>query len=165
MKAALLLQKQLFSAFIDRRRMPIPPCAALTAHLRYLRHQGRFSVRISRSPVTTWAIRQWKLVKALEGEQVESFIDSGSKVVDSTNCDEYIDDMKAKSLGEFAADRLHVVKATPHTECGALRKILCPDFFVKVSRQYIKYYRKTVPRQYAKFTRKSLLFNYAVLPF
>ena len=39
-------------------------------------------------------------VKALEGEQVESFIDSGSKVVDSTNCDEYIDDMKAKSLWE-----------------------------------------------------------------
>ena len=35
-------------------------------------------------------------VKALEGEQVDSFIDSGSKVVDSTNCDEYIDDMKAK---------------------------------------------------------------------
>lgn len=39
-------------------------------------------------------------VKALEGEQVESFIDSGSKVVDSTNCDEYIDDMKAKGLWE-----------------------------------------------------------------
>ena len=39
-------------------------------------------------------------VKALEGEQVESFIDSGSKVVDSTNCDEYIDDMKAKGLCE-----------------------------------------------------------------
>lgn len=37
-------------------------------------------------------------VKALEGEQVDSFIDSGSKVVDSTNCDEYIDDMKAKVL-------------------------------------------------------------------
>ncbi len=37
-------------------------------------------------------------VKALEGEQVDSFIDSGSKVVDSTNCDEYIDDMKAKGL-------------------------------------------------------------------
>ena len=39
-------------------------------------------------------------VKALEGEQVDSFIDSGSKVVDSTNCDEYIDDMKAKGLWE-----------------------------------------------------------------
>ena len=31
-------------------------------------------------------------VKALEGEQVDSFIDSGSKVVDSTNCDEYIEE-------------------------------------------------------------------------
>ena len=39
-------------------------------------------------------------VKALEGEQVDSFIDSGSKVVDSTNCDEYSDDMKAKGLWE-----------------------------------------------------------------
>ena len=39
-------------------------------------------------------------VKTLEGEQVDSFIDSGSKVVDSTNCDEYIDDMKAKGLWE-----------------------------------------------------------------
>ena len=39
-------------------------------------------------------------VKALEGEQVDSFIDSGSKVVDSTNCDEYIDDMKTKGLWE-----------------------------------------------------------------
>lgn len=39
-------------------------------------------------------------VKALEGEQVDSFIDSGSKVVDSANCDEYIDDMKAKGLWE-----------------------------------------------------------------
>ena len=39
-------------------------------------------------------------VKALEGEQVGSFIDSGSKVIDSTNCDEYIDDMKAKGLWE-----------------------------------------------------------------
>ena len=39
-------------------------------------------------------------VKALEGEQGDSFIDSGSKVVDSTNCDEYIDDMKAKGLWE-----------------------------------------------------------------
>lgn len=39
-------------------------------------------------------------VKALEGEQVDSFIDSDSKVVDSTNCDEYIDDMKAKGLWE-----------------------------------------------------------------
>ena len=39
-------------------------------------------------------------VKALEGEQIDSFIDSGSKVVDSTNCDEYIDDMKAKGLWE-----------------------------------------------------------------
>ena len=39
-------------------------------------------------------------VKALEGEQVDSFIDSGSQVVDSTNCDEYIDDMKAKGLWE-----------------------------------------------------------------
>lgn len=35
-------------------------------------------------------------VKALEGERV----DSGSKVVDSANCDEYIDDMKAKGLWE-----------------------------------------------------------------
>lgn len=39
-------------------------------------------------------------VKALEGEQVDSFIDSGSKVVDSTNCDAYIEDMTAKGLWE-----------------------------------------------------------------
>ena len=50
-------------------------------------------------------------VKALEGEQVDSFIDSGFKVVDSTNCDEYIDDMKAKGLWEYSADRLHAVKS------------------------------------------------------
>ena len=39
-------------------------------------------------------------VKALEGEQVDSFIDSGSKVVDSTNCDAYIEDMTSKGLWE-----------------------------------------------------------------
>lgn len=39
-------------------------------------------------------------VKALEGEKIDSFIDSGAKIVDSANCDEYIDDMKAKGLWE-----------------------------------------------------------------
>lgn len=39
-------------------------------------------------------------VKALEGEQVESFIDSGSQVVDSSNCDAYIEDMTSKGLWE-----------------------------------------------------------------
>ena len=37
-------------------------------------------------------------VKALEGEQVDSFIDSGSKVIDSSNIDEYVSDMKSKGL-------------------------------------------------------------------
>ena len=49
-------------------------------------------------------------VKALEGEQVDSCIDSGSKVVDSTNCGEYIDDMKAKGpvrcFGSLLAKRI-----------------------------------------------------------
>lgn len=39
-------------------------------------------------------------VKALEGEKIDSFIDSGAKIVDSANCDEYIDDMKSKGLWE-----------------------------------------------------------------
>lgn len=39
-------------------------------------------------------------VKALEGEKIDSFIDSGAKIVDSANCDEYIDDMKTKGLWE-----------------------------------------------------------------
>ena len=39
-------------------------------------------------------------VKALEGEKIDSFIDSGAKIVDSANCDEYIDDMKIKGLWE-----------------------------------------------------------------
>ncbi len=39
-------------------------------------------------------------VKALEGEQVDSFIDSGSQVVDAENCDAYIEDMTAKGLWE-----------------------------------------------------------------
>lgn len=39
-------------------------------------------------------------VKALEGEQVDSFIDSGSQVVDASNCDAYIEDMTAKGLWE-----------------------------------------------------------------
>ncbi len=39
-------------------------------------------------------------VKALEGETVDSFIDSGSQVVDSSNCDAYIEDMTAKGLWE-----------------------------------------------------------------
>ena len=81
--------------------MPIPSCAALTA-IPPLSPPSRTvrSAWISRSSAMTWAIRQWKLLKALEGEQVDSFIDSGSKVVDSANCDEYIDDMKAKGLWE-----------------------------------------------------------------
>lgn len=37
-------------------------------------------------------------VKALEGKQVDSFIDSGSQVLDASNCDAYIDEMKAKVL-------------------------------------------------------------------
>ena len=48
-------------------------------------------------------------------------------------------------------------------KAAALCEISYPDF-VAISRQYVKYYRKTAPRQYAKFTRKSLLSNYAVLP-
>ena len=39
-------------------------------------------------------------VKALEGEQVDSFIDSGSQVVDSSNCDAYIEVMTSKGLWE-----------------------------------------------------------------
>ncbi len=39
-------------------------------------------------------------VKALEGEQVDSFIDSGSQVVDASNFDAYIEDMTAKGLWE-----------------------------------------------------------------
>ena len=37
-------------------------------------------------------------VAALDGETVESFIDSGSTVVDSSNVEEYISDMQAKGL-------------------------------------------------------------------
>ncbi len=39
-------------------------------------------------------------VKTLEGEKVDSFIDSGSQVVDASNCDAYIEDMTAKGLWE-----------------------------------------------------------------
>ena len=39
-------------------------------------------------------------VKCLQGETVDAFIDSGAKIVDSANCDEYIDDMKSKGLWE-----------------------------------------------------------------
>ncbi len=39
-------------------------------------------------------------VAVLEGNSVEDYIDSGAKVVDSSNCDEYISDMKAKGLWE-----------------------------------------------------------------
>lgn len=57
-------------------------------------------------------------------------------------------------------------KISGNTAQGKLRRfaeISYPDF-VAISRQYVKYYCKTVPRQYAKFTRESLLSNYAVLP-
>lgn len=40
------------------------------------------------------------IVTVLEGGSVESFTDSGSKVVDPTNADEYIEDMKGKGLWE-----------------------------------------------------------------
>ena len=39
-------------------------------------------------------------VTVLEGGSVESFIDSGSKVIDSSNIDEYVSDMKSKGLWE-----------------------------------------------------------------
>ena len=39
-------------------------------------------------------------VTVLEGGSVESFIDSGSKVIDNSNIDEYISDMKDKGLWE-----------------------------------------------------------------
>ena len=39
-------------------------------------------------------------VTVLEGGSVESFIDSGSKVIDSSNIDEYVADMKSKGLWE-----------------------------------------------------------------
>lgn len=39
-------------------------------------------------------------VTVLEGGSVESFVDSGSKVVDSSNIDDYISDMKTKGLWE-----------------------------------------------------------------
>ena len=37
-------------------------------------------------------------VEVLDGGKVEGFIDSGSKVVDSSNIDDYISDMKTKGL-------------------------------------------------------------------
>lgn len=39
-------------------------------------------------------------VAVLEGSTVDSFIDSGSKVIDSSNIDEYVEDMKSKGLWE-----------------------------------------------------------------
>lgn len=39
-------------------------------------------------------------VEVLDGGKVEGFIDSGSKVVDSSNIDDYISDMKTKGLWE-----------------------------------------------------------------
>ena len=39
-------------------------------------------------------------VAVLEGNSVEDYIDSGAKVVDSANCDEYISDMQSKGLWE-----------------------------------------------------------------
>ena len=39
-------------------------------------------------------------VAVLEGNTVEDYIDSGAKVVDSSNCDEYISDMQSKGLWE-----------------------------------------------------------------
>ena len=38
-------------------------------------------------------------VTVLEGGSVESFIDSGSKVIDSSNIDEYVSDMKSRACG------------------------------------------------------------------
>ena len=39
-------------------------------------------------------------VKVLDGDKVDSFIDSGSKVIDSGNIEDYIADMKSKGLWE-----------------------------------------------------------------
>ncbi|MCF2670595.1 hypothetical protein JQM60_05540 [Butyricicoccus pullicaecorum] len=39
-------------------------------------------------------------VNRLEGKEVASFIDSGAKVIDSSNAEEYIADMKSKGLWE-----------------------------------------------------------------
>ena len=36
----------------------------------------------------------------LDGDKVDSFIDSGSKVIDSDNIEDYIADMKSKGLWE-----------------------------------------------------------------
>lgn len=40
------------------------------------------------------------MVQVLEGQSVEAFIDSGSQIVDETNLDAYITDMKSKGLWE-----------------------------------------------------------------
>ena len=39
-------------------------------------------------------------VAALSGETVDSFIDSGSTVVDASNVEDFISDMKTKGLWE-----------------------------------------------------------------
>ena len=82
--------------------MPIPSSAALTAipPLSPAIKDGTLGMDIAQLGYDMGYKAVEAAVKALEGEQLYSFIDSGSKVVDSTNCDEYIDDMKTKGLWE-----------------------------------------------------------------
>ena len=74
-----------------------------------MRHPACASFRRSARPLTIDIAQMgydmgYKAVEAavtvLEGGSVESFIDSGSKVIDSSNIDEYVSDMKSKGLWE-----------------------------------------------------------------